>query len=271
MRASIAAVQIASLHVYPVKSLRGIAVERAALVARGLDGDRRWMLVDDAGRFVTQRDLPRMALVGTGWDGDAIVLDAPGAGVLRIPRALADGARREVEIWDDRVEALAYAPARPWVERALGMRGDLVFMPDAVERKVTRGGGITAFNDAYPLLVIGEASRVDLATRAGVPLAMARFRPNLVVTGSPPYDEDEWARVRVGDVSLRGVKRCDRCSITSVDPDTGESGKEPLHTLASYRKRGGKVWFGMNLVHDGEGTLAVGDAVVVEERRAPEP
>jgi uncharacterized protein YcbX len=117
------------------------------------------------------------------------------------------------------------------------------------------------FADAYPFMLLSEASLADLNTRLETPLDMARFRPNIVIAGTTPYAEDGYTRVRIGEISFRGPKRCERCVITTVDPDTGLSGREPLRTLAKYRLEDQKVWFGMNLIHDNLGLLRVGDAV----------
>jgi uncharacterized protein YcbX len=124
-----------------------------------------------------------------------------------------------------------------------------------------RPGDVVSFADGYPFLVISEASLSDLNSRLETPLVMERFRPNIVVSGVPAYAEDTFRHVRFGEVGFRAVKRCDRCSVTTIDPETGARGKEPLRTLATYRREDGKVWFGMNLIHDAEGTLSVGDLV----------
>jgi uncharacterized protein len=121
-------------------------------------------------------------------------------------------------------------------------------------------GDIVSFADGYPLLLISEASLADLNQRLETPLEMRRFRPNLVISGCEPYAEDRLRTLRIGGVSFRAVKRCERCMVTTVDPDTAERGREPLRTLARYRLEEGKVWFGMNLIHDGPGRLSLGDA-----------
>jgi len=139
-------------------------------------------------------------------------------------------------------------------------------MPDSERRVVNperaRPGDIVSFADGYPMLLISEASLSDLNRRLDEPLEMRRFRPNLVIAGAEPYSEDGMAALRIGEVTFRGVKRCDRCVVTTINPDTGEKGKEPLRTLAKYRLEDGKVWFGMNLIHDGSGRLKLGDPVV---------
>jgi uncharacterized protein YcbX len=258
-------VRVTALYVYPVKGCRGIRVDRAAVVARGFAGDRRWMIVDADGMFVTQRTHPQLALVRTALGGDGITLDAPGLATLRLPVAYEQGRRRDVQVWSHVGAARVHEDGSDWVSRYLGAPHALVYMPDSHLRPVNperaRPGDVVSFADAYPFLLISEASLSDLNARLAAPIAMTRFRPNVVVAGCPPFAEDGWARVRIGAVGFRGVKRCDRCAVTTIDPETGAGGVEPLRTLASYRREQGKVWFGMNLIHDAEGTLAVGDPV----------
>jgi len=145
-------------------------------------------------------------------------------------------------------------------------------MPERHQRGVNparaKPGDIVSFADAYPFLVISEASLTDLNSRLEVPVVMERFRPNIVLSGSEPFAEDEYARVQIGEIAFRGVKRCERCVVTTIDPTTGERGKEPLRTLAKYRLSDQKVWFGMNLIHDNVGSLRVGDAVSPIETRS---
>jgi uncharacterized protein YcbX len=142
----------------------------------------------------------------------------------------------------------------------------LLYMPDSERRAVNpnraRPGDIVSFADAYPLLLISEASLAALNQRLDAPVEMRRFRPNLVISGCEPYAEDGFSALSIGPLTFRGVKRCERCVVTTVDPATAEQGKEPLRTLARYRQSEGKVWFGMNLIHDGPGTLRLGDPVV---------
>jgi uncharacterized protein YcbX len=141
-------------------------------------------------------------------------------------------------------------------------------MPDQQQRQVNparaNSGDIVSFADAYPFMLTSEASLADLNSRMAVPLSMARFRPNIVVSGSEPFAEDSYTRVRIGEISFRGPKRCERCVITTVDPLTGKYGREPLRALAKYRLADQKIWFGMNLIHDNVGSLKVGDRVDAE-------
>ncbi len=168
-------------------------------------------------------------------------------------------------MWDSSGHALRHPEGSRWFSEFLGDEVSLLYMPDEERRAVTpkraRPSDIVSFADAYPLLLVSEASLSDLNRRLSTPLDMRRFRPNLVVSGCEPYAEDAISTLRIGSVSFRAVKRCERCVVTTVDPDTAERGHEPLRTLARYRSAEGKVWFGMNLIHDDAGVLHSGDVV----------
>ena len=223
------------------------------------------MIVDENGRFVTQRELAQLALVSTTLAGETLRLSAPGHPELVLPITHELGATREVQVWEDRALGVAHALGSAWFSRYLEAPHELVYMPDDHQRQVNparaKPGDIVGFADAYPFLAISEASLADLNSRLEVPLTMDRFRPNIVIRDTEPFAEDGYARVRIGEISFRGPKRCDRCVITNVDPLTGERGREPLRTLAKYRLAEQKVWFGMNLIHDNQGVLREGDAV----------
>jgi len=256
---------VSALYVYPIKSCRGIRVQEWPIVARGFVADRRWMIVDASGQFVTQRELPQLALVGTALEGEKLRLTAPGRPELVLPLMHDSGESREVQVWQDRAVGVAHALGSAWFSDYLGAPHELVYMPEHHHRQVNparaKPSDIVSFADAYPFLVISEASLADLNARLEVPITMERFRPNIVISGTEPFAEDSYARVRIGEIAFRGPKRCERCVVTTIDPITGEGGKEPLRTLAKYRLDDQKVWFGMNLIHDNTGVLRVGDAV----------
>lgn len=258
--------KIGALYIYPIKSCGGIAVDRARVTLRGLERDRRWMVTDARGRFVSQRELPEMARVELALGARGFVATRDGA-TLELPFVLADGPRVDVEVWDDRVAAVRHDGGSTWFTHALGREVQLVCMPDDVERAVdpdyARGGDIVSFADGFPLLVTNRASHDDLNTRSTFRTDVRRFRPNLVVDGAAPWAEDEWRALRVGGLTLRTPKPCARCTIPSVDPDTAAITKEPLRTLATLRTRDHRVLFGVNAIPDGEGEIAVGDAVDV--------
>lgn len=244
------------LYVHPIKSCRGIALQRAQVVGTGLAHDREWMLVDAAGRFITQREQPRLTQVATALDAALLRVTIAGHGRIQVPLDH-DGEVRQVEVWRSRAPAFdAGAEAAAFFSGWLGMPARLVRFDPAQRRYANREwtGGIAApnlFSDGYPLLVLSEASRLDLSMRVGRDLPVERFRPNLLLDNVPAYAEDAAATVQVGGVTLRLGKPCTRCVITTLDPDTGESGgDEPLRTLRTYRYDAGLrgVTFGRNAV-----------------------
>jgi uncharacterized protein YcbX len=264
-----AALTLSALNIYPVKSAAGIALTSARVDERGLAGDRRWMVVDENRRFLTQRTHPHLALVSVTIEADGLVLNAPGMPALAVPIPRTDAAVR-VQVWDDVCDALtAGVTAAEWISRFLGIPCEVIHMYEKTHRMVEVEGSAPAsevsFADAFPFLLISEGSLGDLNGRLERPVPMNRFRPNLVVRGCEPYAEDGWRRVRVGEIHFRVVQPCIRCTTTTVDQATGERGKEPLATLATYRRVGTSVLFGQNLIHAGTGELRVGDDVSVLE------
>jgi uncharacterized protein YcbX len=268
---------LSALFVYPVKSLRGFAVESAEVDALGVVGDRRFMLVDETGRFLTQRALPQMARIATSLDRDTLILSAEGAGSIGIPRrSAAPGIERSVTIWKSTgllADDCGDAPAA-WLSDFLKTKCRLVrigekFMRPILKPDITGPGDVVNFADAFPFLVVSEASLANLndrlVARQEGTLPMNRFRPNLVVTGCEAFAEDNWQRFRIGDLVFRAGGPCARCAITTTDQLTGERGLEPLRTLATYRRDAQDstdVNFGQNLIHETKtGTLRVGDEV----------
>ena len=222
------------------------------------------MIVDAEANFVTQRELAQLSLVDTSLDSASLTVSAPGLSRLTLPQTHS-GERKTVRVWEDLVSACVHAEGSAWFSEFLGAPHELVYMTDSEQRAVNPGrarpGDIVSFADAYPFLLISEASLEDLNARLPEPVTMQRFRPNIVISGTEPFAEDGYSEVWLGAISFRGVKRCERCVVTMIDPLTGERGREPLRTLAQYRLEDQKVWFGMNLIHDGTGVLRVGDPV----------
>ncbi len=259
---------VSRLFVYPIKSLGGIKLDAAEVEARGFGHDRRWMLVDEDGVFLSQRRHPRMALARVRIEGERLVVTAPGMPTLGLPLRPEPGGTVRVSVWGDEVDAVPCGgEADGWFADFLGVCCRLVHMPDEAQRVVdpeyAEAGDRVGFADGFPFLLLSEASLDDLNARLDEPVPVDRFRPNIVVAGCAPYDEDRWRRVRVGDVGFRIVKPCSRCAITTVDQGSGERGKEPLRTLASYRRIGDEVFFGQNAIPDATGLLRVGDTVEV--------
>ncbi|HEY4367306.1 MAG TPA: MOSC N-terminal beta barrel domain-containing protein [Steroidobacteraceae bacterium] len=264
---------ITALNIYPVKSCRGIALERARIAATGFDHDREWLIVDGNGRFVTQREEPRLALIVTAISNTDLILTAPGNGTLAVPLDLAENPV-EVTCWRDRCAAFdAGDEAAQWIERFLGAPHRLVRFnrerPRASDAAWTREvQALNQFSDAFPWLIIGAASLRDLNTRLAVQLPMNRFRPNIVIDGLPAYGEDEVHEFQGGNVRLRIVKGCTRCAITTTDQETGERATdEPLRTLSKYRldRQLKGVIFGQNaILLEGVGKeLSVGQELAV--------
>ena len=258
-----------ALFIYPVKGLRGIAVQDAVVEPWGLQGDRRWMVVDSGGRYLTQRDLPGMARIAAMPGPGGLTLSADGMAPLHVPLPRAPV---EVLVWRDQVQAQEAGPdAAAWLSRALGHPCRLVHMGDpAAARRVdpsfARPGDRVSFADGFPVLVVNAASLDDLNARLAQPVPMDRFRTNLVMSGAPAWEEDGWTSLRVGPIPFRAPKDCARCAVVTVDQATGARprDREPLRTLTAFRRNAaGRVIFGMNLIPDGTGRISVGMEVQV--------
>jgi uncharacterized protein YcbX len=262
-------VEVVQLNVYPVKSCRGTSLREAKLAETGIEFDRNWMFVDAAGEFLTQREVPALALIEPAVNGGGLKLDAPGMAPIEVPAGASGGATR-VRIWNDECPAFdeGDAPAQ-WITQYLGFPARLVrFDPDFKRASnAAWTGEITAlnrFNDGYPLLVISEASIRDIGERVGKALPANRFRPNIVISGVEPYEEDYLDLLSGPGLTLKLVKPCSRCQIINTDQETAQVGDEPLLTLATYRSNArldGVVAFGQNaVIVKGVGaTLRVGD------------
>jgi uncharacterized protein YcbX len=236
---------------------------------RGLLFDRHWMLVNEKGRFLTQRELPRMALITPDLTDNGLRLHAPGMVDLDVLQGTGD--QLQVQVWRDECTARTMnTVADQWLSDFLGQPCRLVYLPDEQRRQVDQTYARTedqvGFADGFPFLLISRASLNDLNQRGGLNLPMTRFRPNLVVEGCEAYAEDNWKHIRIGETEFRVVKPCSRCVIPTINPDSGErEGNEPLKTLMSYRKQGNSVYFGQNLLHDGSGNLETGMTVEILE------
>ncbi len=263
-------ITLTNLHTYPIKSLQGIELDTATVENRGLELDRRWMLTELDGTFVTQRKYPQLALVRLQVTKDALILNAPGMDTLQIGLTENQGVSSQVKIWKDKCAALEVSQvANQWFSDYLSTPLQLMYMPNDTNRLVETAynlnNHITSFSDGYPFLLISEASLADLNARLEEPVPMNRFRPNLVVSGTAAYAEDAWKKIKVGEVVFHLVKPCARCVFTTIDQATGEKGQEPLKTLAKYRMEGTKILFGQNLLQETNGVIKTGDVVEVLE------
>ncbi|MBD9500228.1 MOSC domain-containing protein [Pseudomonas sp. BGr12] len=266
---------LSELYRYPVKSTAYEPLESVRLDALGLEGDRRWMVVEASnGRFLTQRLLPQMGRIEARWQDDfhGLRLRAPGAQDIFVSVPESDANLRGVLIWRDMLQVPdAGDEAAQWLSSFLGRDVRLVQMPEQRARQVDTAyaepGEHVHFADGFPLLLIGQGSLDDLSAKVGRPLEMLRFRPNLVVTGAEPFAEDGWKRIRIGDVTFKVAKPCSRCILTTIDPHTGErdAAREPLATLLGYRNVNGEALFGQNLLAENRGELKLGMPVEVLE------
>ncbi len=268
---------LSALHIYPVKSCRGLTVSSAELDDHGLIGDRRFMVVSaEDGLFLTQRTHPRMALIETALTKETLTLSSPNHGSVFVPLASSltpqASVTRRVTVWKSTVTADDCGDeAAEWLTDFLGLPLRLVRMGGAFQRPIVKPtaqpGDVVSFADAYPLLIISEASLADLNSRLTDQLPMNRFRPNLVVAGCEPYAEDTWEHIQINGGVFRNAGPCARCPVTTTDQLTAVRAKEPLKTLATYRRDPEDhtdVNFGTNLIHETKrGTLRVGDAVTL--------
>ena len=268
--------RLAAINRFPIKSCRGAAVREALVEPWGLAGDRRWLLVDEDGVLITAREHPRLLLVVPAiGPGGELHLTSPDAPDLAVAVPSGDELV-PVRVWNSELlAALASLEAAAWFSKVIGRPARLVYLDDPTRRhpnpRFARPSDYVSFADGYPLLLATTGSLAQLndwiaaGPRADEgPLPMMRFRPNVVIDGSAPFAEDGWRRLRIGDAIFRAVKGCDRCVMTTTDPDTARRGKEPITTLARHRKWDGATWFGMNLIPDTSGvTIRVGDEVEV--------
>lgn len=267
------AITLSALNVYPVKGLKGIALDAARATERGLEHDRRWMVVGPAGEMLTQREYPKMATVWTALGEHALTLSAPDMPEVEVPLVAPPGPTVRAEVWGTPCDAVAASPgADAWLSEYLGISCRLLYMPESSRRVSARrftgnDERLVGFADGFAYLLTGEASLADLNARllakSHAALPMNRFRPNLVVSGSAAWAEDGWSEIRIGEAVLKSAKPCGRCQVTTTDQSTGEvKGPEPLATLSSFRdSKDFGVMFGMNLVTVKPGRVRVGDAV----------
>ncbi|HVF35404.1 MAG TPA: MOSC N-terminal beta barrel domain-containing protein [Candidatus Saccharimonadia bacterium] len=266
--------RLVAIHLHPLKSGATFALDAARVERRGLEHDRRWLVVDASGRFVTGRQEPRLVLIRATPFAGGIDLDAPGMSSLRVLAPEGNADRVEVTVWDDRIDAAACdGAADAWLSRDLGRPARLAYMDELAPRPVdpayARPDDRVSVADAFPLLLIGTGAIDGLNARLSTPLPVERFRPNLVVETATPHAEDGWARIRIGALELELVKPCTRCAFTTVDPASGtfDGSGEPLATLKTYRRTPKGITFGQNAIPRSFGELRLGDPVEVLEHR----
>jgi uncharacterized protein len=264
------AVTLSEIWVYPVKSLGGIRLTKALTEEKGLQYDRRWMIIDEENVFITQRIFNKMALIDVALleTGLKIFLRNDPDDHVIVPYEPLTALPVTVKVWDDTTEAVTVSDeADEWLSKQLGLNLRLVMMPETTKRKAdpryAQHDESVSFADGFPYLVISQASLDDLNSRLEEPITMRRFRPNFVVTGTEPFAEDQWKEITIGNLRFEIVKPCARCILTTINPETAEKGPEPLKTLASYRRAGHKILFGQNVTARDFGEIKEGDQLIV--------
>ncbi|MGD0698633.1 MAG: MOSC N-terminal beta barrel domain-containing protein [Trebonia sp.] len=268
---------LASVHIYPLKGCRAVDLDEAVVEPWGLAGDRRWLLVDSDGRFVSQREHPALARLVVRYGqgaGDGIIASSAGYPTVRVAVPGESPELVKVTVWGSTVQAAVAGPdADAWFSEYLGEKVRLVYLDDPTRRAVDpeygADGDVVSFADGYPLLLTSTGSLDQLgewlAAGGDQPVPMNRFRPNVVVNGYQPWAEDRWRRIRIGSVSFRVAKPCGRCVVTTTDQATGVRGSQPLRILAARRRFGKNLVFGQNIIPDSPGVIRVGDSVEVTE------
>ena len=263
---------LSDIRIYPVKSIAGISMQSSQVFPHGLDKDRLLMLIDDNGLFITQRKYTSLALLKTSFDNGAIKIIAPNQSELFISEADFGNSTTYVKVWRSECDGVvANEKINQWFSEYLQMSVRLIKYnhkkPRATDPSYSQPGDIVSYADGYPLLVISQASLDDLNSRLKTPVTMDRFRPNIVVDGCRAYAEDCWKKIKIGQIEFDAVKKCERCILTTIDPLTGikDINRQPLNTLAEYRKEPAGVMFGMNLIPRSGGMIRRDDRVEILE------
>jgi len=257
-------IEVSSLSIYPVKSLSGLLLDTRRVDSFGLYQDRRWMVVDKDQRFVTQREQPTMCLILVTLSSNGIRLTTPNMEDIDVTVPQASNTETiDVIVWKDSCQALDGGDAvATWLSQFLQFECRLMYFPEnsvrLVDQDYAQADDKTAFSDGFPVLLTSEASLQDLNNRLDDPIEMRRFRPNIVVRGCDPFEEDLWQEIKIGEISYRVVKPCSRCGIPNINPQTAERGQEPSRALIRYRRRDGKILFGQNLIPNNVGNIKVG-------------
>lgn len=259
-----------SLYVYPIKSCGGISLKNAELIRTGFRHDRHWMLVNKQGGFLSQRTLPRMALIETQIIDNRVLLCSAAGNQLEIPLHTSDEDRLPVQIWNDNCSAARVSPeVSRWFSEFLDVDCELVFLPDTEKRPLDRDYAsddqTIAFADGFPVLVVSLASIELLSSKLQQEVSIERFRPNIVLDGCDAHEEDSWRSITINGIPVQLAKPCSRCVIPGIDPDTAQKHPTLLKTLASYRRFNGKVYVGQNGLHGKHGHISVGQSVSVEK------
>ena len=258
------------LFIYPLKSAQGIESNYLTYNHRGPSFDRHWMVVNAKGRFLTQRQYPSMCLIHTQLDEGKLILNAPNQSSLAIEFSQTESSNNEcvVDVWKDQVTAIDHGQeAANWISSYLNEECRIVSMPKTSERKVdldfASNNETVSFADGFPSLVISQESLDDFNSKLDTPISMIHFRPNIVINGLSPYEEDQIKAIKINGITFTLVKPCSRCIIPSIDPKTGKKNIDIAKALSKYRRRDNATYFGQNALHDAQGEIKVGDQVEI--------
>ncbi len=268
--------QLRDIYIYPIKSLGGVRLEKCKVTIRGLENDRRFMLTNMEGQFLTQRKLPQMALFTLNIEGDRMKISFKGQlkESLEIPlRPTQFQGTQNVRIWRDICTGSIMGKAvNKWFSKKLNRNCQLVYMAEdsrrPIDEKYRKSGEIVSFADGYPYLLLGQASINDLNKRLKRPIPIDRFRANLIFSDGKPFEEDQWQYFKIGKLTFRGVKPCARCNIPNINQKTARIEKEPNKTLATFRRFGNKIYVGQNVcwekdLSNGKNMIEIGDQLVL--------
>jgi len=264
--------QISEIYIYPIKSLGGISVKKTTLTSRGLAFDRRFMLTNLKGQFMTQRSNRRMALLTTKIEGTNLIVQDRSYPLSKIEFPLTPihfSKQQEVTIWKDTcMGQVLHQGINQWFSKRLGQACQLVYMPNDSNRLIDatyrKGKEVVSFADGYPILLFGQSGMDDLNKRLKKPVSIDRFRANIIFTGGQPFAEDQWKRFKIGKQLFRMTKPCVRCNVPNINQQTGNIEKEPNRTLATFRKKNNKICVGVNVCWEGKGgaSIKVGDEIM---------
>ncbi len=264
-------ITIQDIYIYPVKSLKGIRIKTAVLEKRGLQHDRRWMLVDEKNHFLSQREISELTLFDLIQTNDGFKITHPIANNSEfiLPFTIEQGKHINVTIWDDICPAIEYEEASNWFSKQLNIKCKLVYMPDTsnryVEKEFAHNNEITSFSDGYPLLLISQESLNELNKNLTSPIEMIRFRPNIVISGSYAFEEDLWKIININKIEITVAKPCERCVIPTINPLTGKKEKKINTALSKFRMRENKIYFGQNLLPNNTGIITCGEELTKVE------
>jgi len=267
---------LSELYIYPVKSLAGIKVSKWQVNEKGLLHDRKWMLIDRNNQFLSQRHIPKMALIKTQLTENSLILSTATSGSIYLPLFPKNGEEIITTIWNDQCPAKTVSSeVDTWLSDFLDTQCKLVYQADEVVRPVDQNYATSTdkvyFSDGFPFLIISDASLKSLNKEMKIQIPMLRFRPNLVISNCERYAEDSWREISINNIHFRLPKPCSRCTVPTINLETAQTTKEPLQTLNRLRKVNNHVYFGQNACHDNTGELYAGCNVIINKTGPKQP